>query len=61
MAGSILPLVLEDVAYAPRGQPLIGGISLTIDAGNVPSIERNSSRTAFRWVASSPTNVARLG
>ena len=33
MAASILPLVLEDVAYAPRGQPLVNGISLTIDAG----------------------------
>ena len=33
MAASILPLVLEDVAYAPRGQPLVSGISLTIEAG----------------------------
>ena len=33
MAASILPLVLEDVAYAPRGQPLVTGVSLTIAAG----------------------------
>jgi len=33
MVASILPLVLEDVGYAPRGQPLVNGISLTIDAG----------------------------
>jgi tungstate transport system ATP-binding protein len=33
MAASILPLVLEDVAYAPRGQPLVTGVSLTIEAG----------------------------
>ena len=33
MAASILPLVLENVAYAPRGQTLIGGVSLEIAAG----------------------------
>jgi tungstate transport system ATP-binding protein len=33
MAASILPLVLEDVAYAPRGQPLVKGVSLAIEAG----------------------------
>src|SRR3954463_11941268 len=33
MAASILPLVLEDVAYAPRGQPLVTGVSLAIEAG----------------------------
>jgi len=33
MAASILPLVLENVGYAPRGQPLIGGVSLEIAAG----------------------------
>jgi tungstate transport system ATP-binding protein len=33
MAASILPLVLEDVAYAPRGQPLVTGVSLIIEAG----------------------------
>ena len=33
MAASILPLVLENVGYAPRGQALIAGLSLTIEAG----------------------------
>jgi tungstate transport system ATP-binding protein len=33
MAASILPLVLENVGYAPRGEPLIAGVSLEIAAG----------------------------
>jgi len=33
MAASILPLALEDVGYAPRGQRLIDGVSLQIGAG----------------------------
>lgn len=33
MAASILPLVLDNVGYAPRGQALIAGVSLTIEAG----------------------------
>jgi tungstate transport system ATP-binding protein len=33
MSASILPLSLTDVAYASGGQPIIGGISLTIEAG----------------------------
>ena len=33
MSASILPLVLENVAYASNGQPIIAGVSLSIDAG----------------------------
>ncbi|MFN2646271.1 MAG: ATP-binding cassette domain-containing protein, partial [Burkholderiales bacterium] len=33
MAASILPLVLENVGYAPRGQVLIAEVSLTIERG----------------------------
>jgi tungstate transport system ATP-binding protein len=33
MSASILPLVLQNVAYASSGQPIIGGVSLTIDPG----------------------------
>ena len=33
MAASILPLALEEVGYAPRGQTLIDGVSLEIGAG----------------------------
>ena len=33
MAASILPLALEEVGYAPRGQTLIDGVSLQIGAG----------------------------
>jgi tungstate transport system ATP-binding protein len=33
MAASILPLALENVGYAPRGEALIAGVSLDIEAG----------------------------
>jgi len=33
MSASILPLVLENVAYASNGQPIIAGVSLAIAAG----------------------------
>jgi tungstate transport system ATP-binding protein len=33
MSASILPLSLTDVAYASAGQPIIAGVSLTIEAG----------------------------
>jgi tungstate transport system ATP-binding protein len=33
MSASILPLVLENLAYASGGQPIIAGVSLAIDAG----------------------------
>ena len=33
MSASILPLSLDNVVYASNGQPIISGVSLTIDAG----------------------------
>ena len=33
MSASILPLTLDNVAYASNGQPIISGVSLSIDAG----------------------------
>jgi tungstate transport system ATP-binding protein len=33
MSASILPLALEDVAYASNGQSIIAGVSLTVEAG----------------------------
>ena len=33
MSASILPLSLDNVVYASNGQPIIGGVSLMIDAG----------------------------
>jgi tungstate transport system ATP-binding protein len=33
MSASILPLTLENVAYASNGQPIIPGVSLAIEAG----------------------------
>ena len=33
MSASILPLALSDVSYSSGGQPIIAGISLTIEAG----------------------------
>jgi tungstate transport system ATP-binding protein len=33
MAASILPLVLENVSYAPRGEALVSSVSLGIEAG----------------------------
>jgi tungstate transport system ATP-binding protein len=33
VSASILPLTLDNVSYASNGQPIIGGISLSIEAG----------------------------
>ena len=33
MSASILPLTLDDVSYASNGQPIIAGVTLTVEAG----------------------------